>query len=280
MSSVLSYPTAVMPFDQQKALSSMMGQLEIADRREDQDSSSQRCVVTTSMKDEPPTMVTSPSSISFGPTEEGTSSIGTGTVGGSFISEKEMAHQKEIQQLQALARQIEYYFSKQNLEIDTYLQTLRNLNDGCVPVSILANFAKVKAILTPGNKGSKPKVPVAALLLEEESRIHAVLQAVNEYTEVLQIHSIDTATGKITTDETPSSALTILAVGSPDPRSTVRCVTSPSSAASSLPLAATSTIILRDVDPLVQEEEVRSLLERMDNIPTTTRVVSDVANCW
>ena len=52
----------------------------------------------------------------------------------------------------ALARQLEYYFSSQNLAVDTYLQTLRELNDGCVPISIIANFSKVKSIasqLTP-----------------------------------------------------------------------------------------------------------------------------------
>lgn len=50
---------------------------------------------------------------------------------------------------QALAKQMEYYFSYQNLMVDTYLQTLRELNDGCVPISILANFSKIKTIVAP-----------------------------------------------------------------------------------------------------------------------------------
>ena len=192
-----------------------------------------------------------------------------------------------------MARQIEYYLSPENLATDTYLQTLRQLNDGCVPVSILANFAKVKAILTscpspPGtNTNHKTKATAAAAVQEEEARIHAVLQAVNEYTDLLQIHSIDTATGKITTDETPSSALTILVVGAPpQPLSsttttttTTTCITRVSSSAS-MPLPETSTIILRDVDPVVTEAEVRGLLEGVQHCAPVLRVVADVGNCW
>jgi hypothetical protein len=45
-----------------------------------------------------------------------------------------------------LARQLEYYFSQQNLSKDTYLTTLCELNDGCVPLAILANFGKVRLL--------------------------------------------------------------------------------------------------------------------------------------
>lgn len=255
--------------------------LKIADRRDlAQDSSQQKVTTANSMDDKPPIMVTaSPSSISFVHTEGG-SSIGAATSTATTkaeLSEKEIAQQKEIQQLQALARQIEYYFSQQNLANDTYLQTLRSLNDGCVPVSILANFAKVKAILTPSKAGSSSKkVPAAVLLQEEEARIHAVLQSVNEYTDLLKIHSIDTATGKIATDETPSSALTILAVGAAVQEPLVHAG---SSSSSLMQPTETSTIILRDVDPVVKEEELRGLLDGLE-CPPITRVVSDVANCW
>jgi len=254
--------------------------LKIADPRDSaQDLSQQQKVMTAvSSEDSQPTMVDSPSSISFVHTEGG-GSIGVATsTTTAELSEKEIAQQKEIQQLQALARQIEYYFSAQNLANDTYLQTLRNLNDGCVPVSILANFAKVKAILTPPKAGSKKKVPASLLLQEEEARIHAVLQSVNEYTEMLKIHSIDTATGKIATDETPSSALTILAVGAAETRGPLMHAVSSSSSLLQ-GLTETSTIILRDVDPVVNEAEVRGLLDGLD-CPPITRVVSDVANCW
>lgn len=201
-------------------------------------------------------------------------------------TEKELAHQQECMQLQSLARQLEYYFSEQNLAKDTYLQTLRELNDGCVPVTILANFAKVKAILTPSSNNN-----CALWMQEEEMRIHAILQAVNEYyTDVLQVHSIDTATGKIATDDTPSSAITILAVG-PDDRnkssSSISAVLPSVSSVSSLQqhyaekdCNSSNTIILRDVNPVVTEAEVRGLLDEIDKCPPVVSIVADVANCW
>lgn len=173
-----------------------------------------------------------------------------------------------------LAKQLEYYFSKQNLVNDTYLQTLRGLNDGCVPVTILANFAKVQAILTPQSHKRKP---AALVLQEEEARVHAILQAVGQYTELLRIYSIDTSTGKITTDETPSSAITVLAVGLAGGE--IHSVSSVQSLAS-LEESGVGTIILRDVSPEVSEAEVRSILDLVEDCPPVLEVTHDVANCW
>ena len=63
-------------------------------------------------------------------------------------AEEETPEQREQRILthQLLARQLEYYFSTANLSKDTYLSTLRDLNDGYVPLSIIANFAKVQAL--------------------------------------------------------------------------------------------------------------------------------------
>jgi hypothetical protein len=197
-------------------------------------------------------------------------------------TEKEIEQQQESMQLQSLARQLEYYFSEQNLAKDTYLQTLRELNDGCVPVTILANFANVQAILTPC---SNP----ALLLQEEELRMHAILQAVNEYyTDVLKVHSIDTATGKIATDDTPSSAITILAVGPVVVRNSGGALLPSGSSVSSLQQHyadnscnnSNNMIILRDVHPVVTEAEVKGLLDEIENCPPVVSIVSDVANCW
>lgn len=170
--------------------------------------------------------------------------------------------------LTSLAKQLEYYFSQQNLVTDTYVQTLRTLNDGCVPVSILANFAKVKAIL---------------MTAEEESRIHAVLQAAAEYSELLKVHSIDTTSGKIATDATPSSASTILALGTVDgqpiPPTLLRRSSSVASVSSLVSPGRASTIILRDVNPNVTEEEVRQLFD-FEGCPAIESLYADVAYCW
>lgn len=178
-----------------------------------------------------------------------------------------------------IARQLEYYFSQQNLSKDTYLQTLRQLNDGCVPVTILANFAKIQFILSP----------YFPLFCDEESRMQVILQAVTEATDLLRVNSIDTATGKIATDETPSSATTILAIGPVHKEP----LTLPSSSTatdgsllhqqrelSSSSSSSSNTIILRDVDPDVTEEEVRELFEQIEGCPAIVSIHADIACCW
>jgi hypothetical protein len=41
-----------------------------------------------------------------------------------------------------------------------------------------------------------------------------------------------------------------------------------------------STIILRDVDPIVTGEEVHGLLQEIEDCPPVLSIVSDVANSW
>jgi hypothetical protein len=182
-----------------------------------------------------------------------------------------LTHSPSASVLTQLARQLEYYFSTRNLSRDTYVQTLRSLNDGCVPVSILASFSKVKVIVNG----------------DDESRLHAILQAATEYSDLLQVSSIETATGKITTDDTPSSATTILAIGpagreplalGEDKLRKSQSVASISSYESS-PGVSTNTIILREVHPDVTEVEVRELFN-FEGCPTIDCIWPDVACCW
>jgi len=174
--------------------------------------------------------------------------------------------------LTQLARQLEYYFSFQNLSKDTYVQTLRQLNDGCVPVTVLANFSKVKAIVSS---------------LDEEVLTNAVLRATAEYSDSLKVNSIDTTTGKITTNDTRISATTIRAVGTVDNKplqldtDSLKQSTSLGSFHSSTnSLSKTNnTVILRDVDPDVSEDEVRQLFS-FENCPSILSLQADVASCW
>ena len=152
----------------------------------------------------------------------------------------------------SLARQLEFYFSPANLFRDTYLQTLRSLNDGYVPVVIVANFAKIQAICSPRN---------------EQERIQAVVKAASDYSAVLEVVSISTLTNKKVQDE---DVMTILAVG-------------PSSS-SPTPLVAPkspiqNTIIIRDMPNDVKEEDVRGLFDDKTH-PPLVDVRLDVANCW
>ena len=174
--------------------------------------------------------------------------------------------------LTQLARQLEYYFSTHNLSRDTYVRTLRELNDGCVPVSILVNFSKVKVIVAS---------------TDEEVLVHAILQAAGEYSELLEVNSIETATGQIATDDTPSSATTILAVGPQDKRPielTPDAIKKSVSIESfgSIPGSSgktSNTVILRDVVKDVTEDEVRTLFA-VEGFPQIASVQADVASCW
>jgi hypothetical protein len=47
----------------------------------------------------------------------------------------------------ALTKQLQYYFSPQNLKKDTYLNTIMQLNSGFVPITILSGFANVNKII-------------------------------------------------------------------------------------------------------------------------------------
>jgi hypothetical protein len=224
-----------------------------------------------------------------------------------------------------LARQLEYYFSPQNLLNDTYLQTLRELNDGCVPVSILANFSKVKLILsklkhlspsspskfpstvqitimsncdsalnhTTNGPSSKQSPSKAQRLLEEEKiRMDAILYVVNRcYCDRLQIYSIDTQTGKIASPISKVSN-TIVAIGLTnefnaqepkivDCKATVEPIVVTSTGSTLGDSAAfTNTLILRDVDSCVSEQEIRSLLDSIHDCPVVKSIIPDVANSW
>jgi hypothetical protein len=182
--------------------------------------------------------------------------------------------------LKQLALQLEYYFSTHNLSKDTYVQTLRNLNDGCVPVRILANFGKVKTILSLNGNAS---------FLDEECRINAILDTIRDtYTGSLHIHSVDAKTGKIVStgcSEVAVPGKTILAIGTvtKDPLTVDPLTTSPllmSRSIASPVLPKTNTIILRDVPLSVTEGEIRSLLNEIEACPLVTTVTKDVANCW
>jgi La domain len=209
----------------------------------------------------------------------------TPAVSSEVLDELMMAQQFHVIEhaYDALARQLEYYFSPQNLQSDTYLQTLRELNDGCVPVSILANFTKVKAILASLNgfetvqsmqKRSNPK---QRFLEEEMQRIHAIVHVVNTcYTYNLQIFSIDTQTGKISASSKASSLPSniVLAVG-------FQSLSAPSEdLEDATTVDGSNILVLRYVPDMVTEQEIRTLLGTISDCPTILSVVPDVAGCW
>jgi La domain len=169
-----------------------------------------------------------------------------------------------------LARQVEYYFTKQNLSTDTYLQRLRELNDGCVPVSILASFGRVRAMAT-SSIGNREK---------------AIVDAISRHSTYLAVYAINTTTGKrqveVVEEDQATGAKsivpcpTILAVGlsvcDEHPPEYVGSVTES--------VDITDTIILRDVNPDVSEAEIRSLFESIEDCPSLVKICADVGHCW
>jgi len=174
--------------------------------------------------------------------------------------------------LRQLARQLEYYFSKANLEKDTYVETLRQLNDGCVPVSILQRFQKVQA-LTP------------------METMDAIIKAVSVHSALLEVVPVDTKTGKrvVEKDDVADASSnhqdqnTILAIGSksgePLDNSTLECVTAAANTPNSPGTPIQNTIIIREVDPRVTEAEVRALFDD-EHCPPIQSLYLDVFHCW
>jgi hypothetical protein len=189
-----------------------------------------------------------------------------------------------------LARQLEYYFSTANLAKDTYVSTLRSLNDGYVPISIMANFGKVHALVSP------------------EMSIEAVTTAASEFSELLEVVEVDTKTGKrvvVVKDKELSkktvTKTTVMAVGpvsgEPIPMSLVssmpsmtgtpvpeNSVTTPNvpKAVSTTTFQASSiqnTVIVREAPEGTEEETIRNVFA-FDACPVIQSVHLDLQNCW
>jgi len=236
----------------------------------------------------------------------------------SITKEEETPEQRNQRILthQLLAGQLEYYFSVTNLSRDTYLSTLRELNDGYVPLSIIANFGKVQAFAP------------------YESAWDAVCAAATDYSDLLEMVELDEQGKKVSVITSESSSnnsndrntdnKTFLAVGTisgkaipmsqiqsqqtqrrrssnddttsipNQPPSTTATISHPSTSPTivrtpSSESAATAssinnnnvqnTIILREVSNDVEEKVVRSLFD-FDNFPSIQKIHLDLHNCW
>jgi hypothetical protein len=174
--------------------------------------------------------------------------------------------------LNQLSRQLEYYFSSVNLSRDTYLRTLRELNDGYVPASILATFAKVQ-MLCPFDS------------------YNAVIKAASDYSDNLEVVFVDKETSKQVSAAGPH---TLLAIG-PQGQKPIELPTTPVTprpvaniapelpeleSISALPMIGfQNTIILREVPQGVNEDDIRALFS-FENCPPIQQLVEDVSNYW
>ena len=201
-----------------------------------------------------------------------------------------------------LAWQLAYYFSPANLAADAYLKTLQNLNDGCVPVNILANFGKIQTILsvTPCLRRVYQQ--------DESARVQVLVHAVQLNPDCgLQVVQVNANTGKVVNTNVDdvekdddklrdngaadnSNIRTLLAIR-PVP-TTQAAVVAAATSTSSSSCCFTNCVLLRDVNPSVTEADVQELLERLKVqqqedgssssfcCPPVLRIQCDVAQCW
>ena len=165
--------------------------------------------------------------------------------------------------LQRLARQVEYYFSTSNLSKDTYVSTLRSLNDGYVPVSIIANFGKVKSL-----------VPYDAM--------NAVRRAAADRSDLLEVVQIDPQTGKRVPAgvEAPLNAIEAVGPVSGEPIPVAQIPAAPVTPPVVKQVTSIqNTVILRDVPSGTEESHVRALFT-FEKCPEIQSLHLDVANCW
>ena len=185
----------------------------------------------------------------------------TASQSSTLNDEPETPHQYGELVLTQLARQLEYYFSQSNLEKDTYVETLRQLNDGFVPVSILQRFSKVQTL-----------VPFET--------VEAIVKATVEHSSLLEVAFINTKTGKRVEEE---SANTILAIGSctgkPLENNSLQSVAATISSPNTPGTPIQNTIIIREVDSQIGEAEVRALFDD-EQCPPIVNLYLDVYNCW
>jgi hypothetical protein len=169
----------------------------------------------------------------------------------------------EEKDLEQLARQLEYYLSTANLANDTYVATLRSLNDGYVPLSILANFGKVRAIARLDG-------------------IEALRKASTDHSDLLEVVRINTNTGKRASKEEEALSTTLEAVGPIDGKPiqlTETAIAPQSPVAAPSPPSIQNIVILREVPADVAEEQVRELFS-FETCPSIKSLHLDVANCW
>jgi hypothetical protein len=212
--------------------------------------------------------------------------LAANTVNGSYVSQANTADVSPVPEtcvpvlpstaltamnvsiLERLARQVEYYFSDVNLEKDAYVSTLRSLNDGYVPLSIISNFGKVR-------------------MLVPHDSVNAIRRAATDYSELLEVVRVNSQTGKRIHDgEVPASLDTpiVEAVGpksrEPIPMSSIQAhPVSSCSPRSNTGAPVQNTVIIRDVPEGTADSHVRDLFT-FEKCPPIQSLHLDVANCW
>jgi hypothetical protein len=182
------------------------------------------------------------------------------------------------QLVSALTKQMQYYFSPQNLAKDTYLNTIMQLNSGFVPISILSGFANLNRIIarTTGGVIDMSDLDVQRLLETSALNSQALkMVLLDQDGKVVASHGDDGY-------EAQKGPLTFEAVGSCSEYS-------PTASENEQELSSeeedkkSSTVILREVPDGATEEDIRNVFKSDDaNVvdPNITSAKKEVGQYW
>lgn len=218
----------------------------------------------------------------------------------------------------ALTKQLQYYFSPQNLAKDTYLNTIMELNSGYVPVSILVHFANVNRIIgsfasesaSSMNSESMNRtdihiadVHVANLLRQSALTSPSTLKIVllNQDGNIVASYGDEhfdrlkeekrgvtfEAFGRCTTSGENGSDSEENHSGDGDDGNTATSAGGgdDDKKASNSSSSSSSTVILRDVPESATEDDIRGIFEKSASnksitSPTFTSIQKEVGKCW
>jgi|AntRauTorckE5430_2_1112549.scaffolds.fasta_scaffold04647_3 hypothetical protein len=179
--------------------------------------------------------------------------------------------------IQALAIQMQYYFSSKNLAQDTYLNTIMKLNSGFVPITILSGFTNINRIIARYANG----IDIADI------DVHALLSCSAVQSKVLKIVLLDQDGSMIASHgaegyEDQKGPTVFEAIGSCEGRgiegnqgdAQVKDETKESSTGTS------STVILRDVPEEATEEDILRVFEDDDGNVVSSGAQKEVGQCW
>lgn len=157
-----------------------------------------------------------------------------------------------------LKDQLEFYFSCRNLQHDTYLQTLVHRNDGGVPLAIVANFERIRAICLSGNVQQRMEMLQEAIQLSDS----------------LQIIHVDMLGTQRDPNQQGFRGHTVPCVAThnqqPLPDPTLTHIEAPC-----------NVMILRDLPQQTTEDDVRRVFRQLEgDTPKLLQVQQEVANCW
>jgi hypothetical protein len=185
---------------------------------------------------------------------------------GSIPNESYFESEELINQL---SNQLEYYFSPQNLAIDTYMKSVMQMNSGFIPISILANFSNVKKIIARFHEETDfPSLDVNKLL-----QTSAVASSNLKVVELDSHGTILTDRNELHSKLNENSI--VWGIGSTFSEN------DGSNPATAVNKSHINLVILRDVPEEATEEDIKNIFaDENGHGPTIDNMQKEIGRCW